>query len=184
MGRADTRSEFVARLRRPASQPKGERPWAFIALPPDASDLLPRRGRTTVEGRLAGADFVATLEPDGQLGHWLRVDADLMAAAGVNFGDDVEVRIEAVADEPDPAVPEDLLQALQAAPEAWAVWQDTTSLARVDWVHWVVSAKQAKTRAERIRKACDMLASGKRRVCCFDPSGHYSKALSLPAEAE
>ena len=184
MGRADTRSEFVARLRRPAPAPGDTANWAFVCMPKSVSDKLPRRGRTTVEGRLAGAGFVATLEPDGQLGHWLRVDAELMAAAGATFGDEVAVLVEAVEDEPDPAVPDDLLRALRAAPGAWAVWRDTTALARVDWVHWVVSAKQAKTRAERIRKACDMLASGKRRVCCFDPSGHYSKAFSLPAEAE
>jgi hypothetical protein len=29
-----------------------------------------------------------------------------------------------------------------------------------------------------------MLAGGKRRVCCFDRSGIYSKALGAPAEAE
>lgn len=63
------------------------------------------------------------------------------------------------------------------------IWNDTTTLARVDWVHWIVSAKQAKTRAQRIESACEMLASGKKRVCCFDPSGYYSKALSAPKAA-
>lgn len=32
----------------------------------------------------------------------------------------------------------------------------------------------------RINDACDMLASGKKRVCCFDPSGYYSKAFMAP----
>ena len=32
----------------------------------------------------------------------------------------------------------------------------------------------------RIGKACDMLAKGKRRVCCFDRSGMYSKSMSCP----
>ncbi len=59
----------------------------------------------------------------------------------------------------------------------------TANLARVDWVHWVVTAKQAKTRAKRINDALDKLASGEKRVCCFDPSGFYSKALKAP-EAE
>jgi len=53
-------------------------------------------------------------------------------------------------------------------------------VARVDWIHWVVTAKQAKTRAKRINDALDKLASGEKRVCCFDPSGFYSKALSAP----
>ena len=35
--------------------------------------------------------------------------------------------------------------------------------------------------ASRIESACDMLGSGKRRVCCFDRSGVYGKNLSAPA---
>ena len=85
-----------------------------------------------------------------------------------------------MAREPEPEVPEDLREALQAAPEARAVWEATTTLARVDWIHWITTAKQAKTRAKRIDDACDMLASGKKRVCCFDPSGFYSKAIRAP----
>ena len=110
----------------------------------------------------------------------MRIDETLMQAAGVSFGDLVELKVAPVTDEPEPAVPRDLQQALDAAPAALDVWQATTTLARVDWIHWVESAKQAKTRAKRIDDACDMLASGKKRVCCFDPSGFYSKALKAP----
>jgi hypothetical protein len=53
----------------------------------------------------------------------------------------------------------------------------------VDWIHWIESAKQAKTRAKRVRTACEMLAAGKKRVCCFDPSGYYSKAFRAPEAA-
>ncbi|MGH8162111.1 MAG: YdeI/OmpD-associated family protein, partial [Gammaproteobacteria bacterium] len=44
--------------------------------------------------------------------------------------------------------------------------------------------KQSKTRTRRIDNACDMLASGKRRVCCFDPSGFYSKSFGAPKAAD
>jgi hypothetical protein len=37
--------------------------------------------------------------------------------------------------------------------------------------------------ARRIKNACSMLAAGKRRVCCFDRSGFYSKSLSAPKSA-
>jgi len=57
------------------------------------------------------------------------------------------------------------------SPPARATWEATTTIARIDWIHWIESAKQAKTRASRIADAADMLASGKKRVCCFDPSG-------------
>lgn len=144
------------------------------------SDTLPRRGRTTVEGTLNGYPFQSTLEPDGQRSHWLRVDQTLSSAAGVSTGDSITVQINPVEHEPDPDVPTDLQLALASCPDAEQVWNETTNLARVDWIHWIESAKQARTREKRIADACSMLASGKRRVCCFDPSGYYSKALSAP----
>ena len=81
---------------------------------------------------------------------------------------------------PEPRLPADLRKALTAAPKARAVWSDITPAARHDWILWITSAKRAETRASRIASACDMLASGKRRVCCFDRSGLYGKALSAP----
>jgi len=90
----------------------------------------------------------------------------------------------AVEQEPEPEVPADLLKALQLCHEARATWEDTTTIARLDWIHWITSAKQTKTRAKRISDACAMLASGKKRVCCFDPSGYYSKAFTAPQTAD
>ncbi|HEX2939742.1 MAG TPA: YdeI/OmpD-associated family protein, partial [Rhodopila sp.] len=74
-------------------------------------------------------------------------------------------------------------RALADAPAARAAWEATTTLARVDWIHWITSAKQPATRTKRVTDACQMLASGKRRVCCFDPSGYYSKAFAAPKAA-
>jgi hypothetical protein len=178
-----TSSQFKARLLRP-EKADGKTPWAFAVLPKSASAKLPRRGRTTVEGTINHRPFQATLEPDGQLSHWMRVDKELLESSGVHIGDVVEFEIAAVEQEPEPDVPTDLQEALDATPEAQSVWNTTTSVARLDWIHWITSAKQTKTRAKRIADACDMLASGKRRVCCFDSSGYYSKAFRAPAEAD
>lgn len=179
MTQRDDSSLFEARLLRPATS-EGDAPWAFVVLPKEASDKLPRRGRTSVEGTINGHGFQATLEPDGQLSHWLKVDATLLAAAGADLGDTARFEIEPVEHEPEPELPPDLQEALAASPAARAVWDDTTTIARVDWIHWITSSKQAKTRAQRVQGTCARLESGKRRVCCFDPSGYYSKALSAP----
>lgn len=179
MAQSVTKSKFKAKLLAPASPGDGP-PWGFVVLPKSISTKLPRRGRTTVVGTINGHEFQATLEPDGQLSHWLRVDKKLLQGAKVQIGENVSFEIAAVDEEPEPVVPADFKKALDAAPDARAVWKDTTTVARLDWIHWVTSAKQAKTRTKRISDACDMLASGKRRVCCFDPSGFYSKALSAP----
>ena len=175
-------ASFDAVLQEPADHGPNKG-WTFFVLPKSASDTLPRRGRTTVDGKLNGVSFRQTLEPDGQLSHWLRVSNELLESASAEVGGIVAVEIAPVKEEPDPVVPPDLIKALQANPEAQASWDSTTTVARLDWVHWVTSAKQAKTRAKRIADACDMLASGKRRVCCFDQSGFYSKAFKAPKAA-
>ena len=155
--------------------------WTFLTLPKEASAKLPSRGMTSVEGTLNGFPFRATLEPDGQGGHWLKVDRKMREAAGAKAGDVVTLEIAPVAEEPEPRVPADLRKALAAAqPKVRDVWSDITPIARRDFVHWIVSAKQAATRGRRIENACDMLAKGKRRPCCFDRSGMYAKSMSCP----
>lgn len=173
---------FRAILRRPA-EPRAA-PWTFLTLPKQASGKLPSRGMVSVEGTINGAPLLATLEPDGQGGHWLKVDGKTRKAAGAEVGDVVTLEFAPVAAgrEPEPDVPADLRKALAAAPaRAREAWADITPAARRDFVFWVVSAKQAETRARRVTNACDMLAKGKRRPCCFDRSGMYGKSLSCPA---
>lgn len=179
MSELHRRTYFKTKLLRPAN-PGDDASWAFIVLPKEVSEKLPRRGRTTAEGTINGHSFRATLDPDGQLSHWLKVDKDLQAAAGVRVGDIISLEIAPVEQEPEPDIPLDLQEALESSPEALRVWRDTTIIARLDWIHWITSAKQAKTRAKRVNNACEMLAAGKKRVCCFDPSGYYSKAFCAP----
>lgn len=171
-----------AMLRRPA-EPKGAT-WAFLILPKTASAKLPTRSMVTVRGTLAARSFQATLEPDGQGSHWLKVDAALQRAAGVAPGDTVTLEIAPVEVEPEPQVPTDVAAALRAHPVAKTQWDSLTPVARRDWIQWITSGKKAETRGKRIVTTCDMLASGKRRVCCFDRSGIFSKGLSAPIAAE
>jgi bacteriocin resistance YdeI/OmpD-like protein/uncharacterized protein DUF1905 len=174
---------FKAELRRPAD-PKNAA-WTFLVLPKAASAKLPTRSMVTVDGALEGAPFQATLQPDGDGSHWLKVEKTLRDAAGASVGGTVELEIAPVAVEPEPKVPPDLRKALAANPDALAVWKDITPVARRDWIHWITSGKKAETRAKRIDVACDKLACGGRRACCFDRSGMYSKGnMGTPKAAE
>lgn len=181
MARATPTIRFKAKLLQPDSP--GRAAWSFLVLPADASAKLPTRSMTTVDGTFAGHPFQATLEPDGQGSHWLKVSKALREAAEVAVGDVVRLEITPVAVEPEPRVPLDLRSALAAAPAARAQWSRLTAVARRDWVHWITSGKKAETRERRITSTCDMLASGKRRACCFDRSGIYSKGLGAPKAA-
>ncbi len=171
---------FIATLLRPADAAQ-KAAWNFLTLPKEASKKLPSRGQTTVEGTINGSAFSATLQPDGKGGHWLKVERKLSKAAAAEPGDSVTLEIAPVAEEPEPDVPPDLKKALAAAPaKTREVWSDITPAARRDFIHWITSGKRAETRVKRIDTACDMLAKGKRRPCCFDRSGMYDKSLSCP----
>ena len=178
-----TSIRFKAKLFRPAEGEKSES-WTFLILPKNSSAKLPSRGKTAVEGTINGFPFRAVLEPDGQKSHWLKVDRKLGQSARAEAGDIVTLEIAPAGNETESEVPPDLKKALAAAaPEARALWLDITPNARRDWIHWITSAKQAETRTRRIKNACSMLAAGKRRVCCFDRSGFYSKSMSAPKAA-
>ncbi|MFO0973262.1 MAG: YdeI/OmpD-associated family protein [Phycisphaerae bacterium] len=160
--------------------------WSFLKLPGEASARLPSRGQTTVAGTFNGRPFQATLQPDGHGGHWLKVDRALRESAGASPGDVVALEIAPVVEEPEPKLPADFRKALAAAEaKVRAAWADITPAARRDFVFWITSPKRPETRVKRIATACDMLAKGKRRPCCFDRSGMYAKSLSCPeAEAD
>jgi hypothetical protein len=180
MSKTASKIRFTAKLLQPAATANADS-WTFVTLPKDVSKKLPSRGMTTVEGTINGVSFRATLEPDGQKSHWLKVNRKLSKAAGADAGD--EVALELASEALEPTVPADLRKALAADSKARALWEEITINARTDWIHWIVSAKQAETRARRVENACSMLAGGKRRVCCFDRSGFYSKCFSAPEAA-
>lgn len=118
---------FRATLHRPATT--GGRPvvWTFLNLPPAASAKLASRAQVSVQGTFNDAPFAATLEPDGQGAHWLKVPRKLREAAGAQPGDTVSLAITPLAKEPEPKAPADLRRALaDAPPAARETWKAST----------------------------------------------------------
>jgi len=72
-------------------------------------------------------------------------------------------------------MPQDLRAALASSSAALATWEDITSLARNEWICWIISAKKAETRSHRIEWACESLTDGKRRPCCWPGCPHRQR---------
>lgn len=177
---------FTATLLSPMPMTSKAASWTFLILPTEASRKLPSRGMVSVEGMFNGSPFRSTLSPDGKGGHWLKVNRKLQVASGASVGDVITLDISPLTPdrEPEPKVPPDLRKALAASPQkAREAWADITPAARRDFIHWITSPKRPETRIKRVKTACDMLAKGKRRPCCFDRSGMYDKSQSCPATA-
>ena len=150
-----------------------------LRLPETASKNLPSRGQVAVRGTINGVGFQTVLEPDGNSGHWMRVDATLQRAAGISAGETATLDIEVTKDWPEPDVPQDLAAALAAAPQQiQELWNEITPMARWEWVRWVNATKNPDTRGRRVDVSISKMTSGKRRPCCFDLSACTDPDLS------
>jgi hypothetical protein len=162
--------------------------WTILRLPERASGKLPSRGQVAVQGTINGRRLETVLEPDGYLGHWMRIDRKQLQAAALSAGDTATVEIEVLKDWPEPSVPQDLEDALAAAPQKIRdMWKDITPMARWEWVRWVNATNNPDTRKRRVEVSISKMKSGKRRPCCFnlaactDPNLSKSGRLIEPA---
>ncbi len=150
-----------------------------LRLPAAASQDLPSRGQVAVRGTINGVGLQTVLEPDGNSGHWMRVDEPLQHAAGIGAGDTATLDIEVTKDWPEPNVPQDLATALAAAPQKiQKLWNEITPMARWEWVRWVNATKNPDTRRRRVDVTISKMQSGKRRPCCFNLSACTDPDLS------
>jgi hypothetical protein len=141
----------------------------LLRLPEKASAKLPSRGQVAVQGTINGRRFQTVLEPDGNFGHWMRIDRRLQESAALSAGDSAKLEIEPVKDWPEPSVPQDLKAALAAAPEKIQdLWKEITPMARWEWVRWVNATQNPDTRKRRVEVSISKMKSGKRRPCCFN----------------
>ena len=60
----------------------------------------------------------------------------------------------------------------------WAEWDPA------NYLQELANLYEAETGVKGIAVACDKLAKGKRRACCFDRSGMYSNSLCAPEPVE
>jgi len=151
------------------AEPRNTGGWTIVTLPDDASARLPSRGQVAVQAAVNGHACQTVVEPDGESGHWVRIDAKQQRAAALRAGDTAEVDLVPLEDWPEPTVPRDLQAALAAAPdEIRELWKDVTPMARWEWVRWVDATRNPGTCQRRVEVSISKMQSGKRRPCCFN----------------
>jgi Domain of unknown function (DUF1905)/Bacteriocin-protection, YdeI or OmpD-Associated len=151
----------------------------LVRLPERASRQLPSRGQVAVRGSINDHEFRTVLEPDGDKGHWIRIDPALRQSAHINPDDHVAITLETTPHWPEPDVPGDLRAALASAPpKVTDIWNDITPMARWEWVRWVNATANPATRQRRVEVTISKISSGKRRPCCFDLSACTDPTLA------
>jgi hypothetical protein len=65
----------------------------ILRLPQKVSNQLPSRGQVAVQATVNGHACQTVAEPDGEPGHWVRIDAKQQLAAALRAGDTAEVEL-------------------------------------------------------------------------------------------
>ena len=166
---ADSQAASKARAKPPAKRfrvvlEKHERYEATgIRVPFDVQQVFGTRARVAVRGTINGFPFRGSIFRVGGGGsHYMAVNRELRAGAGVRGGETVSV-VMGRDDEPRTVEPPaDFLRALRADASARATWERLSYTHRKEHVRAVEEAKRPETRARRIEKSISMLAAGKK----------------------
>ncbi|MDE1970262.1 MAG: YdeI/OmpD-associated family protein [Patescibacteria group bacterium] len=75
------------------------------------------------------------------------------------------------------SLPQDLRNVLISDSNALEEWNNLTPLARNEWICWVMSVKQPKTRREHVDRVRSELKEGMRRPCCWYGCVHRKDKL-------
>jgi Bacteriocin-protection, YdeI or OmpD-Associated/Domain of unknown function (DUF1905) len=130
-----------------------------LRVPDDVVETLGGGKRPPVQVTVAGYSYRTTVAPMGGA-YYVPLAAEHREAAGVQAGEQVDVRIELDTAPREVVLPEDLADAMDAA--ARSAFDGLAYSHQKAWVRWVEEAKKPETRATRIAKTVDGLRSGKK----------------------
>lgn len=139
----------------------------IVRIPLNISKELPSRGMVMIQGTINGISFTSPLEPDGKGGHWFDVSDILSKDIKMEANQTLTLNIELLKDWIEPNIPEDIMDAIIKA-DLIVKWNSITTKARWDWLRWIRSTNNPKTRKKRILVACSKLQNGDKNPCCFD----------------
>ncbi|MCC2547152.1 YdeI/OmpD-associated family protein [Hymenobacter sp. BT175] len=135
---------------------------AFCLPPLDVPALFGTRALVRVRGTIDGYPFSSSLSPMGGH-HILLIHKATRAAIGKHPGDTVTISLSRDTAERVVDVPEELAAALNAVPEARAIFDKLAYTHRKEYAQWIAEAKKPETRSRRIAKAVEMLLAGLKR---------------------
>lgn len=125
---------------------------ALVRLPDDVAASFGTRGQVRVKGTLNGVEYRSNLMPAGGGAFCLGVHKATREAAGVTYGDPVDVTV-ARDDAPrEVVVPPELQAALDGDPAASAAWERLAPSHRREHANAVADAKRPETKASRVEK--------------------------------
>ena len=146
--------EFEATIE-PAS-----RGGALVRLPDHAAHHFGTKARFPVRATFNGVEYRRSAVPMGDGTFCVGVTKAVQAEAGVSPGHTVSVTLQRDDEERTVEVPDELVEAVQANPEAARRFAAMPYTHRKEYAEWVGSAKKPETRRRRVEKAVTMIVAG------------------------
>ncbi|SDN58328.1 protein of unknown function [Geodermatophilus sp. DSM 45219] len=130
-----------------------------LQVPDEVVDALGGGKRPPVTVTVGAHTYRTTVAPMGGAS-WIPLAAEHREAAGVQAGQQVDVRVELDTAPRETPLPDDLAAALDDG--ATAFFAGLAPSHRKEWVRWVEEAKKPETRAARIEKTAAALKAGRK----------------------
>jgi Bacteriocin-protection, YdeI or OmpD-Associated/Domain of unknown function (DUF1905) len=130
-----------------------------LQVPDEVVEALGGGKRPPVTVTLGGYGYRTTVAPMGGA-FWIPLAAEHREAAGVQAGQEIDVRVELDTAPRETPLPEDLAAALDDG--ARAFFDGLAPSHRKEWVRWVEEAKKPETRATRVEKTAEALRAGRK----------------------
>jgi Bacteriocin-protection, YdeI or OmpD-Associated/Domain of unknown function (DUF1905) len=134
---------------------------AFVEIPFDVEAAFGSK-RPKVQAMIEGHPYRGTLVRMGTDCHIFPVLKEIREQVGKDFGDEVEITLEADLEPRIIAVPPDLAELFEQAPEVRTFFEKLAYTHQKEYVNWINDAKQETTRQKRVAKTIEMLKAGKK----------------------
>jgi hypothetical protein len=129
-----------------------------VEVPADAIRKLGEKGRIAVRASFNGIPYRGSIMRMGGVS-MLGVTKGIMAEAGVDTGDTLDVVVENDDTPREVAVPAELAAAFKRSPAARKAWESLSYTARKEHAAAIEGAKKPETRERRVGKVLDALGA-------------------------
>ncbi len=133
-----------------------------IEVPAGVVETLGGGKRPPVTVTVGGHTYRTTVAPMGGR-FMIPLSAENREAAGLTAGDEVDVEITLDTAPREMKAPDDLAEALRAAPEAAAFFESLSFSHKRSYVDWIVGAKKDETRQRRVAQAVELLLTKRKQ---------------------
>ena len=131
-------------------------------IPFDVQKIFGTRAHVPVRGTIDGFAFRSTLFPSGDGTHYMVVNREVRAGAGVKGGATISVVMERDTEPRTITPPPDFARALRANKTAREAWDQLSYTYRKEHARAIEEAKRPETRQRRIEKVIAQLAAGRK----------------------